>query len=187
MKYNFMSDFSSHFVNNRTYALGKESGLLIATWPRERLKVPFPYFAEVWTGFEYAVASAMLYEGMNDDALKCILAVRDRFDGYKRNPFSEPECGHHYVRSMSSWAGILAFTDFQYSGVNKSMSITSRPGTYFWSNGYAWGTCKVENKKATISVLHGSLNLSAVTLNGIGSKKIKETVISEGDSLTVSI
>ena len=187
MKYNFMSDFSAHFVNNRTYALGKESGLLIATWPRERLKVPFPYFAEVWTGFEYAVASTMLYEGMNDDALKCMQAVRDRFDGYKRNPFSEPECGHHYVRSMSSWAGILAVTDFQYSGVDKSMSITSRPGTYFWSNGYAWGTCKVENRKVTIDVLHGDLKLSKITLKGAGSKKIKDTVISEGTPLVIEV
>ena len=185
MKYNYLSDFSLHFNNNRSYALDDESGLLMASWPKGRLKVPFPYFSEVMTGFEYTAAVGMLYEGMTDDGLKCIRAIRDRFDGYKRNPFSEPECGHHYARSMASWAAILAMTDFRYSGVNKSMTITSRPGTYFWSNGYAWGTCKVEEKQATIKVLHGSLTLDYFELKGKGMKKLKNFVINEGEDQIV--
>jgi hypothetical protein len=181
MKYNYLADFSLHFNNNRSYTLGDESGLLMASWPKGRLKVPFPYFSEVMTGFEYTAAVGMLYEGMNDDGLKCIRAIRNRFDGYKRNPFSEPECGHHYARSMASWAAIPAMTDFRYSGVNKSMTITSRPGTYFWSNGYAWGTCKVEDKQVTINVLHGSLTLDNFELKGKGMKKLKNFVINEGE------
>ena len=47
----------------------------------------------------------------NADALEAVIAaIRDRHDGRKRNPFSEPECGHHYARAMSSWAVILALT-----------------------------------------------------------------------------
>ena len=182
MKYNFLPDFSNHFNNMRSYVLGDEAGLLMASWPKGRLKVPFPYFAEAMTGFEYTAAIGMLYEGMNDDGIKCIKAVRDRFDGAKRNPFSEPECGHHYARSMASWAAILAFTDFQYSGVDRSMTFTSRPGTYFWSNGYSWGTCKVEDKQATILVAHGSLRLSRFSLKDKGSWKLKDITIPEGGS-----
>lgn len=170
IKYNFVEDFSSHFNNMRSYVMGNEAGLLMASWPKGRLKVPFPYFAEVMTGFEYCAATGMLYEGMEEEALTCIRAIRDRFDGAKRNPFSEPECGHHYARAMASWSTVLAWSGFNYSGVTREMKFASRPGTYFWSNGYAWGTCKIADDAApTLTVLKGNLPLKSLY---IGQKKI---------------
>jgi len=185
--YNFVPDFSDHFNNMRSYVLGNESGLLMASWPKGRLEVPFPYFSEVMTGFEYAAAVEMIYEGQQEDALKCIQAIRDRHNGSKRNPFSEPECGHHYARSMASWAAILALSEFSYSGVEHSMTITSRPGTYFWSNGYAWGTCTVTKESATIKVLKGNLMLEKFSLKD-NFKPIKLKLnINEGEEKTVKI
>ena len=70
------------------------------------------------TGFEYTAAVGMLYEGQTR-GLKCIAAIRDRYDGRKRNPFDEAECGHHYARAMATWAAVLALTGFRYSGVDK--------------------------------------------------------------------
>ena len=166
MTNNFMTNFSNHFNNMRSYAMGNEAGLLMASWPKGRLEVPFPYFPEVMTGFEYAAAVEMIYEGQKDDALKCIQAIRDRHNGAKRNPFSEPECGHHYARSMASWATIIAWSEFSYSGVEHSMTITSNPGTYFWSNGYAWGICTVRKESASIKVLKGNLLLHQFSLKG---------------------
>jgi len=32
-------------------------------------------------------------------------------------------------------------TGFGYSGVEKSMTFAAQDGEFFWSNGYAWGTC----------------------------------------------
>lgn len=166
MTNNFLADFSAHFNNMRSFTMGNEAGLLMALWPKGRLEVPFPYFAEVMTGFEYAAAVEMIYEGEKEDALKVIQAIRERHNGSKRNPFSEPECGHHYARSMASWATIIALSEFSYSGVDQSMTITSQPGTYFWSNGYAWGTCKVDNQQATLKVLKGNLILKEFSLKG---------------------
>jgi hypothetical protein len=181
MTNNFMPDFSGHFNNMRSYAMGNEAGLLMASWPKGRLEVPFPYFPEVMTGFEYAAAVEMIYEGETEDALKCIQAIRDRHNGAKRNPFSEPECGHHYARSMASWATIIALSEFSYSGVDHSMTITSNPGNYFWSNGYAWGTCTVSKESATIKVLKGSLILNKFSLkNNIKPTKVKLN-INEGE------
>ncbi len=159
MKYNYVADFSSRFNNMRSYVMGRESGLIMASWPNGRLKVPFPYFAESMTGFEYAAAVAMIYEGQILEGQKCISSIRARFDGYKRNPFDEPECGHHYARAMASWASVIALSGFRYSAIEKSISFTSQPGIYFWSNGYAWGTCRVEKDKAILSVLKGSIYL----------------------------
>ena len=34
MKYNFVEDFSRHFNNMRSYVMGDEAGLLMASWPK---------------------------------------------------------------------------------------------------------------------------------------------------------
>lgn len=185
MKYNYVPDFSRHFNNMRSYVMGNEAGLLMASWPKGRLKVPFPYFAEVMTGFEYCAAVHMIYEGQTENALTCMQAIRDRHDGAKRNPFSEPECGHHYARSMASWAAVPAWSGFQYSGVTGEMNFTAVPGTYFWSNGYAWGSCKVGREQAELTVLHGKLNLKRFGLSDRRSKNLKKVSLSEGESYTV--
>ena len=161
VKYNYHDDLHGYFNNMRSYIFEDESGLLMASWPKGRLEVPFPYFNESMTGFEYTAATGMIYEGMVDDGLKCIASVRARFDGAKRNPFSEPECGHHYARSMASWSPVLALSDFHYSGVDKTMSITGKPGTWFWSIGSAWGTVTNENGKTTLDVIEGGLELDS--------------------------
>lgn len=187
MKYNYIKDFSPLFNNMRSYIMGSESGLIMASWPNGRLKVPFPYFAESMTGFEYAAAVGMIYEGQTVDGLKCIKSIRDRFDGYKRNPYDEPECGHHYARAMASWALVLALSGFQYSGVEKSMSFTSTPGTYFWSNGSAWGTCKVENDKATLEVLKGEITLSKFYFGEAKTSIITPFTLKQGDIKQLNI
>lgn len=181
MKYNYVADFSNHFNNMRSYVLGDEAGLLMASWPKGRLEVPFPYFAEVMTGFEYCAATGMLYEGMEQEALTCLHAIRNRFDGAKRNPFSEPECGHHYARSMASWATVLAWSDFHYSGINRSMAFTSRPGNYFWSNGSSWGMCQIQDGKAELTLLHGTLELDSIRI-GNHTRNIKGWTWEKGET-----
>ena len=166
MKYNYVPDVSDNFNNMRSYVMGHEACLLMASWPKGRLEVPFPYFPEAMTGFEYCAATGMIYEGMEDDALKCIRAIRERFDGARRNPFDEPECGKHYARSMASWSAVLAMSGFSYSGVEKRFCITDRPGTWFWSNGSAWGTVEVTEKQARINVIEGLLEISTFVCGG---------------------
>jgi hypothetical protein len=74
--------------------------------------------------------------------------------------------------AMTSWSGILALSGFHYSGVTGVMEFTAKTGTYFWSNGYAWGTCKVTSDGAELKVLHGSLKLSALRLSDGREKKM---------------
>ncbi len=182
MKYNYIPDVSGEFNNMRSYVMGHEAALMMASWPKGRLEVPFPYFPEAMTGFEYCAAVGMIQEGMVDDGLKCIKAIRDRFDGAKRNPFDEPECGKHYARSMASWASVLALSDFHYSGVDKTMSFTRTPGKYFWSNGSAFGLCEVSTSSVKLEVLKGSVELSAFYLSGMTKPIAKKIYIPEGGS-----
>ena len=185
MKYNYVEKMYTHANFNRSYALGDESALLMAAYPGKRPDKPFPYYTEVMTGFEYTAAIGMLQEGQTEDGLKCIRNIRDCYDGKKRSPFDEAELGHHYARSMVAWAGVLASSKFHYSAVNKSISFTSKPGTYFWSNGYSWGTCEVTDNKAVLNVLHGQVQLNLFTLDGISTKKLKSKTIAANESLNV--
>jgi uncharacterized protein (DUF608 family) len=173
MKYNFVPDVSGSFNNMRSYVMGHEACLLMASWPKGRLEVPFPYFPEAMTGFEYCAATGMLYEGMEADGLKCIEAIRERFDGARRNPFDEPECGKHYARSMASWSAVIALSEFNYSGVDKKFCITGKPGKWFWSNGSAWGTVTVAPDRATVEIIEGSLEIDSFFCGGRKFKQLK--------------
>src|SRR5690606_176864 len=139
MKYNYRENLSDHFNCMRSFALDNESALLMASYPGSRRANPFPYFTEVMTGFEYTAAYVMLYEGHTENGMKCITNIRNRYDGQKRSPFNEAECGHHYGRAIASWSEIPSLTGFHYSGVTGELNFTGKPGKYFWSDGYAWG------------------------------------------------
>ncbi len=174
LKYNHRTSLHGHFNCLRTFALGEESALLMASYPKGRPKNPFPYFTEVMTGFEYTAAVGMLYEGQLESGLACIKNIRDRYDGWKRNPFDEAECGHHYARAMASWAAVLALSGFAYSRVTARMRFSPRDGKYFWSNGYAWGTCQLQTgndeTQVELTVLSDSLQLAVFELRGWGTQ-----------------
>ncbi|MFA5814550.1 MAG: GH116 family glycosyl-hydrolase [Bacteroidales bacterium] len=192
MKYNYQPDFSDHFNCFRSYVLGEEAALLMASYPRTRPVNPFPYFTEVMTGFEYVAAIGMLYEGQVDDGLKCIKNIRDRYDGRKRSPFDEAECGHHYGRAMTSWSALLALTGFHYSGVNKEITFGNIIGKYFWSNGYSYGTVDISlkdgAKQVNLNVLNGKLEVAEVTIEGIGKSSLKAVkTLQAGDTQVFNI
>ncbi|MCL2264423.1 MAG: non-lysosomal glucosylceramidase [Treponema sp.] len=119
---NFFDNFEN--INNiqRTYALNDDGGLLLCTWPKgERPQIPFVYSDEVWSGVEYQVASHLIYEGYTAEGLKITEICRARHDGFKRSPWNEVECGHHYARSLSSYAVLLALTGFRCDAVTKTL------------------------------------------------------------------
>ncbi len=178
-KYNYVRSFDNHFNNMRSYALGNESGLMLTAYPdpSKRPAIPLSYGFEAWTGLEYTAATGMIYEGLNEEALQTITNVRNRYDGAKRNPFNEEECGNHYARAMASWSAIIAISQFNYSAVTGKFSITSKPGNYFWSDGYAWGNAAVTGEGVTIAVHYGELALSAVELKNAGTTIFKQAVV----------
>lgn len=192
LKYNHKENMLDHFNPMRSYALGEESALLMASFPNSRPKVPFPYFYEVMTGFEYTAAIGMLYEGMEQEGLATIKDIRDRYDGKKRSPFNEAECGHHYARAMASWAAPIALTGFNYSGVSKTMKFKAIEGMYFWSNGYSYGTIEIKSHNSKYDIrmktLGGKLELKSFELREKGSKDFENVqVIEDGDEVSFTI
>ncbi len=170
---NPVGDFSNV---QRVYALNDEAGLLLCSWPQgDRPVLPFVYSDEVWSGVEYQVAATLIYNGWIREGLELVKAVRQRYNGVRRNPWDEEECGHHYARAMASWAVLLALSGFHYDGVSADMRFEPKFSKdefqTFWSTASAWGVYRqnrLENKTAEIEVLYGKLDLAQLNLPLIG-------------------
>jgi non-lysosomal glucosylceramidase len=179
---NYRPNLGEHASVQRTYALNDDAGVVVATYPiGKRPEIPFPYFAEVWNGLEYQLAAHMIYEGMIDEALTVVESVRRRHDGERRNPWNEPECGHHYARPMASWAVLVALSGFRYSAVQSKLTLTPRLNESgirtFWTVPSGWGTFEfsqtVAGLDAQVAVAEGSLKLTSLALRGIPEKSFK--------------
>ncbi|HET8548484.1 MAG TPA: GH116 family glycosyl-hydrolase [Bryobacteraceae bacterium] len=180
-KYNYRRSLAEHDSVERIYALNDEAGLLICDYGRaKRPRIPFPYFSEVWTGLEYEIATLMLHYGMENSALEIIENTRLRYDGERRNPWDELECGHHYVRAMAAWSAFLAASGFRYDGAAKLVSVAPKlplaKFSSFWSTATGWGTFSrmLHNGRTrfALSVLSGKLPCGAVELaSAAGGRK----------------
>ncbi len=112
-----------------------------------------------------------MYGGMVREGVLCYEDVRRRFDGERRNPWDEPECGHHYARAMSAWSGVVALSGFRYRGQEKAIVAAPRVRaanfSSFWSTGTGWGVFTQstgERTLFTLSVLEGKLPCRSVEL-----------------------
>src|SRR5205823_2720021 len=144
-RHNFRRDLSTHASCQRTYALNEEGGLLLCTWPQGgRPRYPFPYADEVWTGIEYQVAGHMIYEGLLEEGLAIVKGVRDRYDGERRNPWDEFECGHHYARAMASWSVLTGLSGYEYSAPAQTLQLAPKLNAddfrCLFTAGDAWGS-----------------------------------------------
>ncbi len=183
-KYNFKEGFRNHVNCQRTYVLNDESGLLLGTWPNGGVPdLPFVYSDEVWTGIEYQVAAHLIYEGLVDEGLKIVEEVQKRHDGYKRSPWNEVECGHHYSRSMSSWAVLLALSGAQYDASSGALAfapaINAENFSTFFSAANGWGTfsqTKNGSMTASIALEQGDLTLNTLTLDVNGMTLVKASM-----------
>ena len=123
----------------------------------------------------------IVYENLTDDGLKCISNIRNRYDGKKRSPFDEAECGHHYGRAMASWSAIPALTGFHYSGVSGEIKFADKPGKFFWSTGYSYGMAEIKNEKSgktvELEVLGGEIKAGRMTIEGLGTVILKKPLL----------
>ncbi|TDU90510.1 uncharacterized protein (DUF608 family) [Kribbella voronezhensis] len=182
LAHNGRTGFHDHFNNMRSYVLGDESAVLMCSYPRgNRPERPFPYFAEVMTGFEHILAVGLISEGLVDEGLEVISNIRARYDGERRNPFDEAECGHHYARAMASWGAVVALTGFDYDGRSGVMRFDPRyPSTnHFWSTGNAFGILT----DTELQVREGTLHLTELHLPGRPPISFNRSSYGAGDTI----
>lgn len=155
------------------FADGKDKGLLCCSWPKGgRPDDPILYRDEIWTGIEYQVAAHKLYEGQIEEGLAIVRAARERYDGRKKSPWNEIECGDYYARALSSWSLLLAAQGYAYDGPRRVLAMDPRltPDEHrsLFTTAEAWGRFaqKREGNRQVngFSVLGGRLDLGELQL-----------------------
>jgi uncharacterized protein (DUF608 family) len=182
-EHNFRPDLGEHNCFGRVYALNDEGGTVLCSYPRgARPPAPFPYYSEVWTGSEYALATAMLNNGFTEEATEIVAAARNRFDGERRNPWDEVECSHHYARAMAAWGPLVALSGFEFDMVEGWMRFDPRTDTAefasVWSTGTAWGTFRrfrgdSGDLHVDVEVLGGDLGGVSVHADGVADENLR--------------
>lgn len=163
-KYNYIPVMREHVNPCRIYALNDEAGTVICSYPpgAKKPRIPIPYAEETMHGFEYQAASHMIKHGLEKEGLVCVKAVRDKYDGRRRNPWNEMECGSNYARSMASYALLLVYSGFKvdmglgYIGFNP---ICAEDGEFFWSVDSGYGEIHMEAGQIVFRVAYGDIKL----------------------------
>lgn len=160
----------------RVFCLNDEAGTVICEYPKEVYKpqIPIPYCEETMTGFEYAFAGMLIKHGKIEKGLQVIRSVRERYDGKKRNPYNELECGSNYARAMASFAFLPIFSGFEYDLPKEYLGFRPlKEGRYFFSVGTAWGEYHQDANEAVLRIEEGSLKLSSFGTDCLDVKKLE--------------
>ena len=92
----------------RKFCDNRDAGLYIATWGGPQNPPPkhaLLYTSEAaWSGVMYPYIGLALLHGHSDIALQCLTDLRGQYDGTRRSPYNEIECGDHYTRPMGGFS-----------------------------------------------------------------------------------
>jgi len=154
------------------------------------------YLNETMNGFESQVAAHMIAEGMVKEGMAVMKTLDERYDGNKRNPFNEVECGDHYGRSMASYGAFIAISGFTYHGPKQHIGFAPKltPENFkaAFTAAEGWGSYSQKisggELKAELTVKYGQVPIQTMSLvppGGKGARKVSAMV--DGKSLTASV
>ena len=183
LRHNFKQPIGNFFNPCRVYGVYDEAGTVIAVYPEgvRSPAVPVPYAQETFHGMEYAFGAMLIIHGMLNEGVRIFRSVRDRYDGARRNPWNEMECGSNYARSLASWSGVLALSGFRFDARRNHIAFAPmvRAGTAFrsvWSNGLAWGTVTFDTGEIVLRVLGGETRLGSLGIPVAASATVQATL-----------
>lgn len=179
-KYNFKPSMREHYNSFRIFALNDESGAIMCSYPPHVYlpSIPIPYAQESMHGFEYQLAALMMSNGMINEGIAIVKAIRGRYDSRNRNPWNEIECGSNYARSMASFSMIPILSGYGFDMNTGTLSFDPKINrdnfSCFWSVDSAWGNVKINCAvhSASLEIAGGSLRIKRLGLpfaDGIGN------------------
>ena len=172
-KYNFVKDMTDFFNPCRIYCLQDEGGVLICGYPEGRVRpaISAPYAEETMHGFEYSAACHMILRGLEEEGLECIRALRSRYDGARRNPWNEIECGGNYARSMAAWALVMTYqglsVDMTRGCIGFKPLASQEHHQCLWAVSSAWGCVDMRAGSFRLETTGGQISLKALALPSV--------------------
>lgn len=188
--HNFKKSLREYTNPCRIFALNDEGGTVLCEYADgvERPAISVPYCEECWTGLEYEFAGLLYHEGMCDEALRVVETARSRYDGEKRNPYSEIECGSNYARSMASFALLPILSGFTFDLPRQSIGfhpVLQQPVfRCLWSVDTGYGTVTITQHHTAIDIISGALKIKELRLPYLTSFT---SVQADGKTLTDAV
>lgn len=188
VRYNFRSGFRDFTHGYRVFADQDDAGLLLCTWPNGgRPEVPVRYCDEVWTGIEYQVGAHCIMEGLVEEGLKVLKALRARYSGTRRNPYNEIECGDHYTRAMAGWSVLAAISGYRYNALAETLAFAPAQDLAEFRAPFltrdGWGTFMQRHQQVRLTCAFGEIRLRHLSLklaaNQISVRRGHETLACE--------
>ena len=205
-KYNFARNLDAYDAQadpkGRPYYAEGEGGVVMTANALGR-NTPFGiysgfacYLNETMNGFESQVAAHMIAEGMVKEGMAVMKTLDERYDGNKRNPFNEVECGDHYGRSMASYGAFIAITGFTYHGPKQHIGFAPKlklenfKAAFTAAEGWGSYSQKISGGelRAELTVKYGQVPIQTMSLvppGGKGARKVSAMV--DGKSLAASV
>lgn len=152
--------------------------------------VPAPYAEEVWTGLEYASSAHMIQRGLVKQGLSIVEAARDRYDGRRRNPFNDIECGSYYARSLSAWALVNAWSGLKADLEQGELAFDPAMDgdqVLVWSAGNAWGQLTISGMTVRLSVLGGTISLRSLRVGSASCSFAVELKLETGQEVELDL
>ena len=181
-KYNFARNLDAFDAQadpkGRPYHADGEGGMILTANAMGR-ETPYGvysefacYLNETMNGFEYQAAAHMIAEGMVKEGLAVLKTIDERYDGNKRNPFNEVECGDHYARSMASYGALIAISGFEYDGPERHIGFAPRLTPENFKSPFTaaegWGSFSQKSAdgilRADLAVKYGKVLLRTMSL-----------------------
>jgi hypothetical protein len=147
--------------------------------------IPLSYCDEAMTGFEYALAGLMIANGIVVEGEKMVKAIRDRYDGEKRNPWNEIECGSNYARAMASFALLPIYSGFTFDMSKKHVGFAplEKEGKFLFSVCESWGMVEISENTFTLSSYDKPLTLCSIN---VPLKQINSVIV-DGKNIDFTI
>jgi hypothetical protein len=190
-KYNFIPDCRKVLNTGYTLAMNDDAGLVICAWPKGGRPAQALFYADtIEVGYEDQVAGNLINHGHLLEGLVVMKAIRDRFDGRKRDPYCQIECGGYYIRSLANYGVLLALSGYRVDAprarVEFAPKITPENFKSFFAAGEAWGSYSQNIAggvlAARLEVQWGKLRLKEISLCP-PTAVAAATVISDGKQL----
>ncbi|TWT81433.1 hypothetical protein CA13_28860 [Planctomycetes bacterium CA13] len=167
----------------RQLAAPGEAAMVNAGWPhktRQKFENTHDKW-NVWTGLEYEAACDMITEGLIKEGLISIRSIHNRYNGAKRNPWSEVEGSDHYSRAMHSWNVLLALSGQTYDGpagkIGFAPRITPEAFKCFFSSAEGWGSFEQKRQGNTqsnrLTIMWGRLESQTLSLQLASAKQVR--------------
>ncbi|XP_057299681.1 uncharacterized protein LOC130630273 [Hydractinia symbiolongicarpus] len=190
---NYVASFDPATQKPRVFCDQRDSNWVTAKWDDgDTPSNPLRYSSEwAWSGVIYPFAALLLTEGMTLEGLDVLKKTREMYDGTRRSPWNEIECGDHYSRPMSAFSLFVIASgqdwSFTQSGdVNLRFNpvISTQDFNGFFALGSCWGTfSQTRNTNNSTSVKlkieYGELKLAKLRLN-LHARRV-DVIISDDD------